>query len=112
MKKIMLKVDYTCNLRDKEGRAKYWADSYVKNLLVCVNDGESVHDVVKKVLEDKDCATCAKRFKPECEMFETRWLCENKCEVGGDDKQIFNVDRKSTRLNSSHSAKSRMPSSA
>lgn len=65
----MLKVDYTCNLRDKEGRAKYWADSYVKNLLVCVNDGESVHDVVKKVLEDKDCATCAKRFKPECEMF-------------------------------------------
>lgn len=69
MKKIMLTVSYECNSRDKNGRARYWADSYLKNKIVCMEEKESVHDVVKRVLQDEDFVKCAKKFRPETEIF-------------------------------------------
>jgi len=78
----MLKVDYSCNLRDKNGRAKYWADSYIKNKIVTYNEAEmTLHEAVKKELEASDCVTCAKRFKPETEIFVD-------CEATGEAKHV------------------------
>lgn len=48
MKTLLLKADY----RDNTG--KFWRDSYIKNLTATQLKGETVHDTVKRIIQQTD----------------------------------------------------------
>lgn len=63
MKTLLLKVDYT------DSTDKFWMDSYVKNMKVTQEKGETIHDTVKRVIEEVDCMELSYKGRPQSEVF-------------------------------------------
>ncbi len=53
--KLLINVDYT-NGTAKNGKGDFWAESYIKNMEVESLRGETIHDTVKRIIENVDYA--------------------------------------------------------
>jgi len=63
MEKLLLKVNYT------DETEKFWRDSYIKNSIVEQEKGETVHDTVKRAIEDIDGLRVSYKGKPMSTMY-------------------------------------------
>lgn len=66
MKTYIINVDH----RDETG--KYWSDSYVKNKPVTLLDSESIHDAIKRVVEDVDSVEFSYKGKPQGNVYRDK----------------------------------------
>lgn len=48
---------------------KYWSESYLKNKNIAWNDGESIHDAIKRAVEDSDCCEFSYKGKPQGNIY-------------------------------------------
>jgi len=62
MKTLLLNVDYTAT-------GEFWMDSYIKNMKVTQESGETIHDTVKRVIEEVDFMELSYKGKPQNEVF-------------------------------------------
>lgn len=62
MKKLLLDVSYTT-------QKKYWADSQVKNMVVDMQEGESIHNTIARVLKNCDYAVMNKECRHVSKMY-------------------------------------------
>ena len=63
MKKILLNVSY----EDESG--KFWQDSYVKNKVIRMEDSETIHELVARVLKEVDGVVMSYAGKPQGNVF-------------------------------------------
>jgi hypothetical protein len=56
MSKILLNINYTPLPKFK----KYWMDSYIKNNIITLKDGETIHQAIKRVCEEEGMELCYK----------------------------------------------------
>ena len=68
MKKLLLTVDYT-NGVGKNGKNEFWAESSIKNLSITQNEGEGIHDTIKRAVEDIDYAEMSYNGKPQSNIY-------------------------------------------
>ena len=62
-KTIIISADH----RDETGR--YWSDSHVKRTPVTLQDGETVHDAIRRVIESEDFCTFSYKGKPQGNIY-------------------------------------------
>lgn len=81
MKTLLLTVDYTSGtFKNGRGAGDFWADSYIKNTEVTQKEKETIHDTVKRTIEEKDYAEVCYNGRPQFDIFvDTK---------SGDKKQI------------------------
>lgn len=61
--KILLKVDYS----DSSGR--FWQDSYIKNKVIEQKEGETIHETIRKAIEEFDGLQLTYKGKPTGNVF-------------------------------------------
>ena len=68
MKTLTLNVVYT-NGKLKNGKGKFWADSYIKNKEIAQENGETIHETVKRAIKEIDCADICYNGKPKLNIY-------------------------------------------
>ena len=68
MKTLLLNVDYT-NGTGVNGKGEFWAESYVKKSLVEQEEGETIHDTVKRIIEEEDHVEFSYKGKPQASIW-------------------------------------------
>jgi hypothetical protein len=71
MKTLLLSVTYS-NGTGINGKGEFWAESYIKNMAIQQQAGETIHDTVKRAIDDIDCAELCYCGKPQSNMYQDR----------------------------------------
>jgi hypothetical protein len=67
-KTLLLSVSYTDG-RAVNGKGGFWAESTIKNMPIKLKENETIHDAVKRALEEKDFVELCYKGKPQADMF-------------------------------------------
>ncbi len=65
---LILSVTYA-NGTGINGKGKFWAHSYLNNTEIEQKDNESIHDTIKRAIEECDLAEMSYNGKPMSDMF-------------------------------------------
>jgi hypothetical protein len=60
----------TADHRDETGT--FWSDSSVKDMPVTLQDGETIHDAIKRVIEEKDHCVFSYKGKPQGDVYQDK----------------------------------------
>ena len=63
MQTLLLKADYSDNT------GKFWRDSYINNLTATQLKGETIHDTVKRIINNTDGVELSYKGKPQCSIY-------------------------------------------
>ena len=66
--KLLLNVDYT-NGTAKNGKSEFWSESSIKNTIVEQNENETIHETVKRILENEDFCEFSYKGKPQNDVY-------------------------------------------
>ena len=78
MKTLILNVDYT-NGTGVNGKGSFWADSYIKNTEITQKENETIHQTVKRAIEEIDYAEMSYKGKPQSNMYVDLKNGEARC---------------------------------
>lgn len=68
MKNLLLTVDYTGGT-GVNGKGEFWAESYIKNTEVTQKEGETIHDTIKRAIEEIDGAELSYEGRPQNNIY-------------------------------------------
>lgn len=63
---------YIISVEHVDETGKYWSGSSVKRVPVTLQDGETIHDAIKRVIEKEDCCTFSYKGKPQGNVYRDK----------------------------------------
>lgn len=71
---------YIISVEHQDETDKYWNDSSIKRMPVTLEDGENIHDAIKRVIEKEDYCTFSYKGKPQGNVYRdkkdgTSYIC-------------------------------------
>ena len=91
--KLLLDCSYTDGT-GLNGRGSFWAESYVKNIVAHQEEGETIHETVRRVIKDIDGAEFSYDGKPQSTVYR---------DVNGEAKPVGYIYRTKHYIADQHS---------